>query len=127
MIGGVDVRIPTSAGRQAMEVAVRAVRQAWPRSVFENGRTGDRYDRFQQIPFGRMEELFVYRDADAENRWNEKGAVPELANTMIHLLHDQGLITVVIDNHDEEVDAILGAIRSGLNDSIHAIRGRVAA
>lgn len=127
MIGGIDVRIPTLAGRQALEIAVRAVRQAWPKSAFENGRTGDRYDHFQRIPFGQMEEMFVYRDSEIADRWNDQGAVAELSNTMIHILYDEGSITAVIDQHDQEMDAILDGICSGLSDSIHSIKRRKAA
>ena len=62
MIGGIDVRIPSGAGPQSIEVAVRAIRQAWPGAVFENGNTAERYPFFRQIPFGAVDELFVYRD-----------------------------------------------------------------
>lgn len=62
MIGGIDVRLPTRAGAVAVQVAVRAVRDHWPQAVFENGDTGMRYDQFRQIPFGELNEVFVYRD-----------------------------------------------------------------
>jgi len=127
MIGGIDIRLPSPAGLKSLEVAVRAVRQQWPRAAFENGNTGERYERFSEIPFGDVEELFVYRDADAAEVWNDKGAIPEVSNTMIHLLQDEGLITAVIDEQTPEMETIINAIRSGLGDSILSLYAMEAA
>lgn len=118
MIAGSDIRIPSSAGPESMEVAVRAIRQQWPRAVFENPETGERYNFFWQIPFGGLDELFVYRDETTADKWDELGAVDELRNTMIHLLADVGMITVVIDFDDAATAGIIRVITSGLRDSI---------
>lgn len=119
MIGGIDVHLPTLAGTSSIEVAVRAIRQRWPRATFENGVTGDRYDQFEQVPFGQIEELFVYRDCELADRWEEEGAVPELSNTMIHLILDDDLLTVVVDERNMEMEEMLTSIKSGLHDEIH--------
>ena len=116
MIGGIDIRLPSRAGRESVEVAALALRQLWPRAVFEHGETGERYAHFGQIAFGDVRELFVYRDCEAADVWDEKGAIPEVANTMVHILHDEGLITAVVDERNAEMNAIIDAIRSGLND-----------
>lgn len=121
MIGGIDVRIPTRAGVSSSEVAVRAIRQKWPNAVFENGLTGDRYDGFWNIPFGEIEELFVYKDSDAATIWDAKGAVDEASNSMIHLISDPDLLTVVVDEKNAEMEVILSSIRSGLSDEILCI------
>ena len=126
MIGGIDVRIPTAAGPGAVDVAVRAVRQKWGQSVYENGSTGERYNSYQEIPFGDVEELFVYRDSQAADLWDEHGAIPEAYNTMIHLIHDDGLLTVVIDELTPEMKTITNAIRSGLQDPIHYVMEEAA-
>lgn len=118
MIGGIDIRLPTRAGIEAVEVAVRAIRQRWPLAVVENGETGERYRSFRQVPFGDARELFVYRDESIADVWDEDGAVPEVSNTMIHILFDAGLITAVIDERDAEMNVIIEAIRSALDDSI---------
>ncbi len=118
MIGGIDVRLPSRAGIESVEVAARAVRQLWPRAVFEHGDTGERYRYFRQIPFGEVRELFVYRDCGVADIWDEKGAIPEVSNTMVHVHYDDGLVTAVIDERDAEMETIIDAIRSGLNDSI---------
>ena len=118
MIGGIDIRLPTRAGIESIEVAVRAIRQLWARAVFEDGDTGDRYQDFVSVPFGHARELFVYRDAEAADIWDDKGAVPEVSNTMIHVLYDDGLITAVIDERTEEMNTIIDVIRSALDDSI---------
>ena len=121
MIGGIDVPIETRAGATSSEVAVRAIRQRWPVAVFENGLTGDRYDDFREIPFGEIEELFVYKDSDAASLWNAEGAVAEASNSMIHIIYDPGLLTVVVDEKDAEMEMILSSIRSGLSDEILTI------
>jgi hypothetical protein len=116
MMGGIDIRLPTMAGDQTLEVAVRAVRQSWPIAVFENGDTGEYYPDISKIPFGGLRELFVYHHSDAADLWNQKGAVPETANTMIHLVYDDGLLTVVIDEQNQEMSAIINAVKSSLEE-----------
>jgi hypothetical protein len=118
MIGGIDINIPTNAGASSMEVAVRAIMQSWPRSVFENGLTGERYEYFRQIPFGEVKEIFVYRDSLAAEAWDAEGAVPDIYNTMVHLIADQGMITVVVDVRDAAIESVIAAISSGLSDEI---------
>jgi hypothetical protein len=118
MIGGIDIRIPTRAGPLSAEVAVRAIRQKWPAARFEDGLTGDRYDEFWQVPFCEIEELFVYRDSRAADLWDAEGAVPEAYNSMIHVIAGEGLLTLVIDEEDGEMNSILAAVRSALADGI---------
>lgn len=121
MIGGIDVQLPSAAGLESLEVAVRAIRQLWPKTVCENASTGERYAHFSEVPFGETEELFVYRDPEVAEIWDRDGAIDEVSNTMIHLLHDEGLITAVIDERTPEMETILNAIRSGLNDPIFSL------
>ena len=68
-----------------------------------------------------MDEVFVYRDEKSADMWFEKGAVPEALNTMIHALYDPDLLTVVIDEWNDEMDTALSAIKSGLADDIHSV------
>ena len=117
MIGGVETYVRTGAGTAALEAAVRAIRQHWPGAVFENGDRGDKYDEFWQVPFGELSEIFVYRDHAASQGWDEDGAVPELYNTMVHLIADDG-ITVVVDEKDIEMDQLIATISSALSDNI---------
>lgn len=126
MIGGLDIDLPTFGNRSSVEVAVRAIRQIWPRSVFENTDTGDRYVFFWQIPFGKIDGLFVYRDAAIADAWDDEGAVPSLRNTMIHVIADDETITVVVDERDSEMSEVIAAITSGLRDDIHYIRAEAA-
>lgn len=114
MIGGIDIRIPSRMGDLSLEIAVRAIRQIWADAVYENGLTGEKYDRFEQIPFGCTEEIFVYRDRESASIWDIEGAVPEASNTMIHLIYDAGWLTAVVDERTEEMNAIIKAIESGL-------------
>lgn len=117
MIGGIDIEVPHHAEENAAEVVVRTIRLQWQSAVFENGLTGDRYEHFSQIPFRQIEELFVYRDSQIADRWDAEGAVPDLCNTMIHLIADHGLMTIVIDEQTDEMKAIVASIRFALQDS----------
>jgi hypothetical protein len=118
VIGGIDTRLPTHDSAIALEVAVRAVRQCWPRAVYENADSGDRYSQFKSIPFGALHEIFVYRDAPAADAWDTNGAIPELHNTMIHLIADEDVLTVVVDEKDDLANEIIAAIKSALSDDI---------
>lgn len=118
MMGGIDVRMPSTAGRLSLEVATQAVRQAWPEAVIEDVVTGDRYDSSREIPFGQIEEIFVYRDAAAAAIWDAEGAVPRSSNTMIHLVPEEGWVTAVVDERTEEMDGILASIGKHLTESL---------
>jgi hypothetical protein len=119
MIGGIDIEIPTKAGERSLQVAVRAMIQCWPRAVFENGLTGERYDNFWHIPFGvELEEIFVYRDSHAAGVWDAEGAIPDVYNTMVHVIVNEESITVVMDVRDAVAEMVLSAISSALSDDI---------
>jgi hypothetical protein len=114
MIGGVEYQIPSRAGESSVKVAVSAIQQKWPRAVFENGETGERYNDFREIPFEKLREIFVFRDLDAADAWDRDGAVPEVSNSMVHLIADEGLITMVVDEKDALMDEIRSVIASRL-------------
>ena len=115
MIGGIDIEIATKCGDLGVEFAARAIKDFWPDAVFEDATTANRYDGLDEVPFARMRDLFVYRDSASADLWDAEGAVPEAYNTMIELIADDALLTVVIDEKDGQMDAILAAIRSVLD------------
>jgi hypothetical protein len=127
MIGGIDVRIPSQAGGLSLEVAVLAIRQVWPEAVFENGLTGERYDPFAEIPFGEIEEIFVFRDPASAAIWDAEGAIPEASNTMIHLIADPGWVTAVVDERTDDMNEIIGAMESCLTNRFNGPAGDRAA
>ena len=127
MIGGIDIEIPTRSGAASIEVAVRVIRQRWQYAEFENGVTGDRYHEFRDIPFGKLDEIFVYRDRPIADRWDEEGAIPELYNTMIHVIADEELISVVVDERDALIEEIVAAISSALGDDIFYVPAELVA
>jgi len=120
MIGGIDIRIPSAAGNESLEKATRAVAQYWPDAVFGHGETGELYQHAFLVPFSELDEIFVYRDDKYANLWLEQGAVQEAYNSMVHILYDPGLLTVVIDERNEEMDMALKAIKSSLADYMHS-------
>lgn len=119
MIGGVDIKIeiPGRAGRAALDASVRIIRSFWPSAVFENAENSDYYDRFDEIPFSRLREIFVYKDEAARDLWETEGAVPEATNLMIHLIvDDPDLFVVMDDDTTPEMQRVLAAIRTTLDD-----------
>lgn len=120
MIGGIDVIIPTTAGKMALEAAVRVIRFIWPHAVFANSVTAECYDQFEQIPFGLLNELFVYRDVAARELW-EVDCSDATKNTMLHLLIDDTQLAVVVDDHDATTDKVISTIQSALQDSLFRI------
>ncbi len=127
MIAGIDVELIAYNDDSSLEVAVRAIRQVWPRAVFADAFSGDRYASFWEIPFGETEELFVYRDAAAAETWSSEGAVETTFNTMVHVIRDPGFITIVIDKRDDVVESILSAVRCALRDDIFFTPAMLAA
>ena len=129
MIGGTDLHFPTTAARdRAVEVSVRAVKAHWNESVFENGTTGEKYDHFFQIPFGRVTEIFVYKNPQYSQRWDDEGAIDELSDTMVHIIFTANFLSVVVDSPDSsEVQPIIRGIQQGLQCDIHNIQPLEAA
>jgi hypothetical protein len=119
MIGGTDIVIDTGLNEIALDVAVRCARNAWPEAVFEDADTGNRSDHYEDLSFGRITELFVFRDARTAEDWDEHGAVQSLVNTMIHVLVGPDSLTVVVDDPDtSEMRQILATIRESLRMDI---------
>lgn len=119
MIRGVDICIRTSAGESSLFVAARVVGQFWPNAVFENGSTGESYKCYWDTPFDDLEEVFIYRDSAAAELWEIEGAIAEALNSMIHVIADKGLTTVVVDDPDDPtMKSIVAAITSGLQDDV---------
>ena len=115
MIGGTDIVIPTGAGDAALDICLRVIRRYWPHAVFEDALAGDRAERYELLPIGRLTEILAYQDNAAAREWDEKGADPSLGNTMIHLLRGQGCVTAVVDDAAKPaMRQLLESMRLGL-------------
>src|SRR3972149_1489655 len=102
MIGGTDIVIPNPGlpVAQAMDTVVRCARGRWAGAILQDS-GGRRFRSYREGPFGRVRELFVYKDEQAFLSWERVGAKPENANSMIHLIADDYQLTVVVDDeHD---------------------------
>lgn len=118
MLEGYEVSIPTCAGDSALIAAARAILLHWPDAVFEECSGGALFDRFEAVPFGRLDELFVYRDAAAAKLWDEEGAVPEALHKMIHVVSDPGFLTLAVDDPDEPATrSIVATVKSYVQES----------
>jgi hypothetical protein len=109
MIGGVDIIIPTEISPlQQIIAASGAVLRIWPGAVFSHV-TADA-------------EVFIYKNGIAKRAMDRLGVVPELADTMIHVLAREGESTVVVDDPESEpIKTFLSDIRRRLsgNGSTH--------
>jgi len=111
MIGGDDIVIPAVGDPAALEACVRIVQRHWPHARFEDAITGDKYSRCGEIPLGRVREVLVYPNADAEAAWDadNPGSPP---NSMLYLILSTDFITVVVDDPTTaDMRSILDSIR----------------
>jgi hypothetical protein len=128
MIGGTDKIIRTGKGDAALDICLRVIRRYWPQAVFEDALTGERIERYELLPIGRLKEVFVYQSSGAAQEWDEKGADPALRNTMIHLLLAEGNVTAVMDDPaDEAIGPLLESLRFALQELPPEERQRKAA
>jgi hypothetical protein len=110
-----DVMIPATGEPVTLDGCVRIVQHHWPQARFEDPVTGKKYPSYRQIPIGRVRELLVYPDRQAETAW-DVGHLDAPANSMLHLIDSPPFITVVLD------DPKAADMRS-LLESIRAILG----
>lgn len=117
MIGGEDIiiQLPGVAPSVTMPAAVRYVLDRWPAAVMQDGDTARRFDRFAEMDFGHLREVFVYRDEQAFDSWDRLGADVTNADQMIHLLASAGQFTIVVDSLQ---DASSASIVRGLRDRL---------
>ena len=83
MIGGIDVQIPTSAALH-YRPRLPSVRFGSSGRVAELRERPDRRAvsvEFHQIPFGEIQEIFVYRDRASADLWDSEGAIPSALAT----------------------------------------------
>lgn len=130
MIGGTDITMRTTAGATAIDLSVRVIRATWPSAVYEDAITGTLYNKYSDLSFRSLSEVFVYRDLEAYQKWDQLGADPTNENTMIHLLVSSSTLTVVVDGPDDPaIISIIASIDSSLRMDILNITAqmRVAA
>jgi hypothetical protein len=130
MIGGTDIVIATGASTgNALVACLRVIRRIWPNAVIEDASTDEK------VQLGRgvllpddLPEVFVYPDMETATKWDELGAEPELANTMIHILVRSGQVTLVVDDPKAEpVARIVARIGNALRMDVFPIaRGEAA-
>jgi hypothetical protein len=115
MIGGCDIIFSTRAGSKVLEAATRALLQFWPDAVFVDAEADDTPGPYGALNFGALRQVLAYRDAEIAEEWEERGAVPELVNTMVYLLASLGDLTVVVgDRNDPEMAAYLVAVQNAV-------------
>lgn len=126
MIGGVDIEVPATERTVALDLCAKVMSRYWPSAVFDDAESGRRYVRFEEVPFAGMRELLVYRDEQTAEKWDEWGAVPELEDSMVHFLAEDGRVTVVMDHPDSDVmRPVLSALQELLRQDSFRIPAQV--
>jgi len=122
MIGGHDIVLPTRGiGRStALDVCLKITVRHWKQAVIQSGTTGEIYNGYGRVPFGKETELMVYRDRASLHSWETLGADEENRNTMVHLLaYTETQLTVVVDDLQATVMwRLLGDIRGAIRDMV---------
>jgi hypothetical protein len=110
MIAGNDIVFPAVGDSASLEACARIVGRHWPDARFEDAIAGDKYRHLGEIPFGKVRELLVYPNADAEAAWDADS--PDSAeNSMLYLIIRPKDLAVVLDNPETaEMRSVLGAI-----------------
>jgi hypothetical protein len=124
MIGGMDFVFWTPDQDAAVCAILRIVCRRWKDYVFQNAADLAPMPRFPQgiLPTPTGDQFFIYRNEAAARSWEEFGAIPENANTMLHVLvgkrrqpgTDYRSLTVVCDEAVGETREILDEIEAAL-------------
>jgi len=114
MIGGTDIMIPAIGNASAVEACGRVIQGHWPCARFEDAETGEKYNRYGDVPTAQVRELLVYHDAAAEAAWDADSA-DSPPNSMLYLIFSPQFITAVMDDpNTDEMQAILASLRQHL-------------
>jgi len=126
MIGGTDIVIPAKGDPEALDASVRMILEYWPQARFENALTAEKYNHYEELPFGRLSELFVYPDALAEKAWDQ-GDANAPVNSMLYLILSADNMTVVLDDpYTNEMRSMLALIQSSLTWEISSTYAEAA-
>jgi hypothetical protein len=118
VIGGTDIIIPAVGDPDTLDACVRVVRRRWPNARFEDAVTGEKYERYGDIPLGRVRELLAYPDSQAEAAW-DSGSPDTPPNSMLYLILSEGFVTVVLEDPEAaDMQAVLESIRGIQRDRL---------
>ena len=120
MIGRVDQVLWHQLPREeALELCARFATDAFGGVFVEDAVSGETYQSLATVPFGVLQEVFVYEDEGAYRSWEELGADPSNANKMVHLLcYGDGRVTVVVDDpKDRRMHELVEQLRAQLADA----------
>ena len=115
MISGSDIIIanPGRSVPEVLDAIVRIIQARWSGSIIQDGATGQRFASYSAVPFGALQELFVYRDEVSFESWRSLGADPTNSNTMLHALVNDDEITLVVD---DPTDRMIASIQRELTE-----------
>lgn len=117
MIGGNDINIETSSPSELAEQILKLIQLEWQKVVVEDAVSGEAisvgFPFFMSLP----NEFFVYKNASMKESWDELGACAENTNTMFHILLQDRLVTIVVDDPAFAIcQNVVGAAREFARD-----------
>ena len=106
-----------------MVVSLRLIKLIWPDVVVQDANSGDIAEIGGNVLIPEMmTDAFVYQNEDMMKKWEELGAEPELADTMIHILVRNEEVTIVVDDPDlESSRKFISGMKSALHMNIFAM------
>ena len=114
-IGGIDILV---YGDIALDMATRLIVKQWPNAVYENAITGDFYDAYENVPFVKIKELFVYKDKSIFDLWESNvdlcTVLASENNMMIYLLKGVDYLSLVCDERDDFINGIVESLNCPL-------------
>jgi hypothetical protein len=120
MIGGDDLVFenPGASVAEVLRGAAGLLRAHWREAIFEDAESGQRFEKFWEIPFGKLREILVYRDPGAHESWEKHGADPSNRNQMVHLLASKESVTIVVDDRRDPairplIDELASMVQGG--------------
>jgi hypothetical protein len=129
MIGGTEREI-SGAGENTADVVIRAMQEMWPHALFQ---AADWVQAVRLQPMmsgpdpyidGAMaKEFFIFKNAEAERLWRERGADADNENQMLRFLVGDKL-TIVYDRDTEEMLALVGQLAECLRSVAGLTRSR---
>lgn len=127
MIGGHDILFPTETSAETTEGVIRLALAFWQEAVVEDAETGEILGRAVVGVTELPQEVLIYRDACARDSWAKSGAVPENANSMIHVIRGTDSVTIVVDEPaTAEMASLLDAVHILVYQDIFWMRAHAA-
>lgn len=115
--GGIDLIIRhTHSPRNVSIMFQRLLHKFWKDLVIEDAFNGEIF-LFTQLHIApEFTNMFAYKNRDAFEKWSQKGFSPDLENTMIQIISEPGIATVITSSSPSlEIQTFIKDFKKFLN------------